>query len=83
MGFMAKKWMAFLRLKGETQTREKDMLNEFSGFVQSIRGVDVDYNVIVFIEGESPRMYRPSDFVQGPETMVPEKEMVPSTWLSS
>jgi hypothetical protein len=69
---MAKKWTAFLRLKGETQA-EEEMLNEFSGFVQSIRGLDVDYNVIVFIEGEAPRMCRPSDFVQGPETMVPRK----------
>jgi hypothetical protein len=70
---MAKKWTAFLRPKGETQAKEEDMLNEFSGFVQSIRGVDVDYNVIVFIEGEAPRMYRPSDFVQGPGTRVPRK----------
>jgi hypothetical protein len=70
---MEKKWMAFLRLKGETQAKEEDILNEFSGFVQSIRDVDVDYNVIVFIEGEAPRMYRPSDFVQGPETRVPRK----------
>jgi hypothetical protein len=69
---MSMKWMALLRLKGETQA-EEDMLNEFSGFVQSIRGVDVDYNVIVFIEGEAPRMYRPSDFVQGPEIRVPRK----------
>ena len=68
---MAKKWMTFLRLKGETQAMEEDVLNEFSGFVQSIRGVDD--NVIVFIEGEAPRMYRPSDFVQGPETRVPRK----------
>jgi len=30
---MEKKWMAFLRLKGETQAKEEDMLNEFSGFV--------------------------------------------------
>ena len=70
---MAKKWTAFLRLKGETQAEEEDMLNEFSGFFQSIRGVDVDYSVIVFIEGEAPRMYRPSDFVQCPETRVPRK----------
>jgi hypothetical protein len=70
---MAKKWMAFLRLKGETQTKEKDMLNEFSGFVQSIRGVDVDCNVIVLIEGEAPRMYNPSGVVQGPETRGSQK----------
>ena len=80
---MPNKWIAFLRLKGETQAEEEDMLNEFSGFVQSIRGVDVDYNVIVLIEGEAPKMYRPSGVVQGPETRVPRKEMVPSKWLSS
>ena len=70
---MAKKWMAFLRPKGETQAKTEDTLNELSGFVQSIRGVDVDYNVIVLIECEAPKMYRPSDFVQGPETRVPRK----------
>jgi hypothetical protein len=66
---MAKKWTAFLRLKGETQA-EEEMLDEFSGFVQSIRGVDVDYNVIVFIEDEDLMVLGTQNSVHTSETCV-------------
>jgi hypothetical protein len=33
----------------------RDVLDEFDWFVQSLRGVAVDYNVIVLVEGKAPR----------------------------
>jgi len=67
---MAKKWTAFLRPKGETQAKEEDMLNEFSGFIQSIRGVDVDYNLVVFVEDEDSMVLGTQNSVQTSETWV-------------
>ena len=50
------KWTAFLKLKGKTSLRnEEEILDEFDGFVQSLRGVAVDYNIIVLVEGKAPR----------------------------
>jgi hypothetical protein len=50
------KWTAYMKLKGQTWSRrEEDVLDEFEGFVQSLRGVGVDYNVIVKVEGGVPR----------------------------
>jgi hypothetical protein len=50
------KWTAFMKLKGQTcARREEEILNEFDGFVQSLRGVGVDYNIIVMVEGGVPR----------------------------
>jgi hypothetical protein len=50
------RWTAFMKLKGETWAlREKEILDEFDGFVQSLRGVGVDYNIIVMVEGGVPR----------------------------
>ena len=50
------KWTAFMKLKGQTWgRREEEILDEFDGFVQSLRGVGVDYNIIVMVEGGVPR----------------------------
>jgi hypothetical protein len=53
------KWTAYLKLKGQTWARkEEEILEEFEGFVQSLRGVGVDYNIIVLVEGKAPRELR-------------------------
>ena len=53
------KCTAFLKLKGQTSLRhEEEILDEFDGFVQSLRGVGVDYNIIVMVEGGVPRQIR-------------------------
>jgi hypothetical protein len=45
-------WKAFLRLNGETLVeRDEDILNEFKGFVQSLKRVGIDYSIIVNVEG--------------------------------
>jgi hypothetical protein len=50
------RWTAYMKLKGQTWARkEEDILDEFDGFVQSLRGVGVDYNIIVMVEGRVPR----------------------------
>jgi hypothetical protein len=50
------RWTAFMKLKGQTWARrEKEILDEFDGFVQSLRGVGVDYNIIVMVEGGAYR----------------------------
>ncbi len=50
------RWTAFMKLKGQTWARrEAEILDEFDGFVQSLRGVGVDYNIIVMVEGGVPR----------------------------
>ena len=50
------KWTAYMKLKGQTWSRrEEEILDEFEGFVQSLRGVGVDYNIIVMVEGIAPR----------------------------
>ena len=51
------KWTAFLRLKGETWTKKREeMPDEFIGLVQLLGGVNVDYNLIVFVEDEGSRV---------------------------
>ena len=53
------KWTAFMKLKGQTWARGGDeILDEFDGLVQSLRGVAVDYNIIVLVEGKAPRQLR-------------------------
>jgi hypothetical protein len=53
------KWTAYLKLKGQTWARkEEEILEEFEGFVQSLRGVGVGYNIIVLVEGKVPRELR-------------------------
>ena len=62
------KWTAFLRLEGETWTKKsEEMLDEFSGLVQFLRGVDVDYNLIVFVENKGRRIFRLHKSEQDPE----------------
>lgn len=53
------KWTAYLKLKGQTWAqKENEILNEFESFVQALRGVGVDYNIIVMVEGRAPRKHR-------------------------
>jgi hypothetical protein len=50
------RWTAYMKLKGRAWARkEEEILDEFDGFVQSLRGVGVDYNIIVMVEGRAPR----------------------------
>jgi hypothetical protein len=52
------KWTAFMKLKGQTWARGgEEILDEFDGFVQSLRRVAVDYNIIVLVEGKAPRRF--------------------------
>ncbi|OLD15027.1 MAG: hypothetical protein AUI97_00055 [Crenarchaeota archaeon 13_1_40CM_3_52_17] len=54
------KWTALMKLRGQTEARGgEEILNEFDGFVQSLRGADVDYNIIVLVEGKAPRRFHP------------------------
>jgi len=49
-------WTAYMKLKGQTLARrEEEILDEFDRFVQSLRGVGVDYGIIVRVEGGVPR----------------------------
>jgi hypothetical protein len=46
-----RRWKAFLRLNGETMVeRDEDILNEFKGFVQSLKRAGIDYSVVVNVE---------------------------------
>jgi len=62
------RWTAYMKLKGHTLARRKEeILDEFDGFVQSLRGLCVDYDIIVKVEGGVPR--------QLPSTYTPETEL--------
>jgi hypothetical protein len=68
---MGKNWTAFLRLKGETWTKKtEEMLYEFDGLVQFLQGVDVDYNLIVFVEDKGSRVLRTQNPAQTSDTWV-------------
>lgn len=46
-----RRWKAFLRLEGESIVeREEDIMNEFKGFVQTLKRVGIDYSIIVNVE---------------------------------
>jgi hypothetical protein len=54
------RWTAYMKLKGETWApRKAEILSEFDGFVQSLRGIGVGYNIIVKVEGKVPRQLDP------------------------
>jgi hypothetical protein len=71
---MGKKWTAFLKLKGETWTKSEPMLDEFDGLAQFLRGVDVDYNLRVFVEDEDSTVLRTQNPEQNSETRVRREE---------
>jgi hypothetical protein len=59
---MGMKWTAFLRLKGETRTRKRDETpEEVIGLIQFLRGVDIDYNLIVSVENEGSKVLDPEN----------------------
>jgi hypothetical protein len=71
---MVMKWTAFLRLKGETCTRKRDETPaEVFGLVQFLRGVDIDYNLIVFVEDEGSRVL-PQNSQQSSEAWARREE---------
>jgi hypothetical protein len=72
---MGMKWTAFLRLKGETCTRKSDETpEEVFGLVQFLRGVDIDYNLIVFVEDELSRLLDPENSRQSSEAWARREE---------
>ena len=71
---MEKNWTAFLRLAGKTSTEKADrIVEDLDRFVQSMRSVDIDYNIIVFFEDQDPRMVGPLKKMQGRETELLSK----------
>jgi hypothetical protein len=71
---MGMKWTAFLTLKGETCTRRRDETPaEVFGLVQFLRGVDIDYNLIVFVEDEGSRVL-PQNSQQSSEAWARREE---------
>jgi hypothetical protein len=72
---MGMKWTAFLRLKGDTWTKNRDeMPGEVIGLVQFLGGVDVEYNLIVFVEDEGSRVLRPQSSEQSSEVWARREE---------
>ena len=72
---MGMKWTAFLRLKGETWTKKREeMPDEFIGLVQLLRGVDVEYNLIVFVEDEGSIARHAQNSAPSSDTWVPREE---------
>jgi hypothetical protein len=65
------RWTAYMKLKGQTWARkEEEILEEFDGFVQSLRGVGVDYNIIVMVQGRAPRQLHSEYNVRGTEAKI-------------
>jgi len=68
---MGMKWTAFLRLRGETWTKKgEEMRDEFDGLVQVLRGVDVDYDLIVFVEDQGSTKLGAHSSAQTSDTWV-------------
>jgi len=62
-------WTAFLRLKGDAlPSKEEELLEAFEGFIQSLRGVNLDCNIIVLAEDNDPRLLRQLKRAGSPET---------------
>jgi hypothetical protein len=68
------RWTAYMKLKGQTLARrEKEILDELDGFVQALRGVGVDYDIIVRVEGGVPRqLHSPCDIRETEPAMARE-----------
>jgi len=65
------RWTAYMKLKGQTSARkEEEILEEFDGFVQSLRGVGVDYNIIVMVEGRVPQQLHSEYTARDTETKI-------------
>jgi hypothetical protein len=72
---MGMKWTAFLRLKRETWAKKREETpEEIIGLVQFLRGVDIDYNLIVFVEDEGSRVFHPKVSEQNSEAWVRREE---------
>ena len=50
-----RKWTAFIRLNGEMLVeRDEEILNEFKGFVLGLKGVGIEYSLLVNVEETEP-----------------------------
>jgi hypothetical protein len=68
---MEKTWTAFLRLKGKTRAKNTaEIIEQFDALVQSLQGVDIDYNIVVLFDKDS-RVHGSLNSVQHPPTKVP------------
>lgn len=68
------KWTAFLRLKGETWTKKREeMPDEFEGLVEFLRGVDVEYNLVVFVEDQGSRVVHPQNSERSSDALAGEE----------
>ena len=68
------KWTAFLRLKGETWTKKrKEMPHEFDGLVKFLQGVDVQYDLVVFVEDQGSSVLHPQNSGQSSEALASEE----------
>jgi len=46
-----RKWRAYLKLEGETAVNsEEDIVEDFEAFVQTLRGILIDYNIVVLVD---------------------------------
>ncbi len=71
---MGMKWTAYLKLKGETQRKEREMPSELMGLVQFLRSVDIDYNLVVFVEDEGSRIFHSQNSEQSSEAWARREE---------
>lgn len=57
-----RRWKAFLRMEGEMLVeRDEDIMNDFKGFVQTLKRVGIDYSIVVNVEkGRLERTSRPN-----------------------
>lgn len=50
-----RKWTAFVRLNGEMLVeRDEEILNEFKRFVLGLKGVGIEYSLLVNVEETEP-----------------------------
>lgn len=69
------KWTAFLRLKGETWTKKREeMPDEFDGLVKFLRGFDVEYDLVVFVEDQGSRVFHPQNSEQSSDAWARRDE---------
>ena len=65
------KWSAFPRLKGETWTKKREeMPYEFDGLIKFLRGVDVGYSLVVFVEDKGSSALHPQNSEQSSDAYV-------------
>jgi hypothetical protein len=71
---MGMKWTAYLKLKGETQRKKREIPSELMGLVHFLRSVDIDYNLVVFVEDEGSRVLHSQNSEQSSEAWARREE---------